>query len=340
MKKQKIIIVSLFGLGSEGGVERVVYYLKEILENKYTIEILTLGRSPKKFDALVGPILLSFRLFFKKRDFVISQGWHVWPYTSDIVIAHGTTAGYLYKIPEEATVGAKCISRMERIAAKKAKHICAVSENCREELVSILGISTSKISVLNNFVDEHRFYPIEKDRVEEQDKLIILYSGRLIKGKGVDFLLKLANAIEERNDVKLHIASNDEENIRLFKHLRNTKVSMGLSISEMNDFYNSGDVLYFPTRYEGFSMVTLEALSCGIPVMGTKYAIPRELDGRAYAVRCDDNKPNEIIDLGFRLKNDYKNRKRDIHKEIIENFGKVHYKKKLNKELKNAFQNN
>lgn len=110
MKKQKIIIVSLFGLDSEGGVERVVYYLKEILDNKYTIEILTLGRSPKKFDALVGPILLSFKLFFKKKDIVISQGWHVWPYTSDIVIAHGTTAGYLYKMPEEATIGAKFIS--------------------------------------------------------------------------------------------------------------------------------------------------------------------------------------------------------------------------------------
>lgn len=229
---------------------------------------------------------------------------------------------------------------MERIAAKKARHICAVSENCREELVSILGISTSKISVLNNFVDENRFYPIEKDRAEDDDKLIILYSGRLIKRKGVDLLLKLADVIEERNDVKLLIASNDEGNIHLFKPLRNTKVTTGLSILEMNDFYNSGDVLYFPTRYEGFSMVTLEALSCGIPVMGTKYAIPRELAGKAYAIKCDDDKPNEIIDLAFKLKCDYKNRKKDIHNEIIENFGKAHYKKRLNKELKDAFQNN
>ena len=41
MKKQKkIVIVSINGMKSVGGVERVVFYLHQILSNKYEVQIL------------------------------------------------------------------------------------------------------------------------------------------------------------------------------------------------------------------------------------------------------------------------------------------------------------
>lgn len=40
------------------------------------------------------------------------------------------------------------------------------------------------------------------------------------------------------------------------KHLH-----IGVLPDKMPDYYHSGDVMYFPTHYEGFSMSTLEALS-------------------------------------------------------------------------------
>ena len=41
----KILIVSQLGISNAGGVERVSYYLKEILEqNSYKVELLTRGK--------------------------------------------------------------------------------------------------------------------------------------------------------------------------------------------------------------------------------------------------------------------------------------------------------
>ncbi|MCR5421528.1 MAG: glycosyltransferase family 4 protein, partial [Lachnospiraceae bacterium] len=39
---------------------------------------------------------------------------------------------------------------------------------------------------------------------------------------------------------------------------------------ELNDFYNLGDAMIFPSKAEGFSLVILEAMSAGIPVIINK----------------------------------------------------------------------
>jgi len=50
---------------------------------------------------------------------------------------------------------------------------------------------------------------------------------------------------------------------------------------KMADIYNSMDLYAFPTGGEGFGIPTLEALSCGIPVVTTDYTTGKELAGDA-----------------------------------------------------------
>ena len=228
---------------------------------------------------------------------------------------------------------------MEKQALRRAKRVWAVSESCKNELINILNIQEKKIKVLNNFVDEHSFFPLN-DNESSCGKLIILYSGRLIKRKGVDNLLKLADAVKDKSNIELHIASNDSTNINIFRNIKNTKIFIGLSISEMNKFYNNGDVLYFPTRYEGFSMVTLEALSCGLPIIGSRYAIPIEIGKKDYAIIYDNDDPNEIIGIASKLKVKYQTRRQQIHTETITQFGKNRYVQALIEELKYVFKCN
>ncbi|MEH1740604.1 glycosyltransferase [Fusobacterium varium] len=64
------------------------------------------------------------------------------------------------------------------------------------------------------------------------------------------------------------IATFRTESIKLFQGLKNTEMRLDLNLEEIIKFYSEGDILYFPSLYEGFEMVTLEALVSGIPVLG------------------------------------------------------------------------
>jgi glycosyltransferase involved in cell wall biosynthesis len=157
---KKIVIVSLYGITNAGGVERVCYYLYEILSKKYPVQLVTkLNIKFGKFDTLLQPILMSIRLCFIRNKIVFSNSWQSFLYPVDFCVHHGTTKGFTMKIPETETFGSTIISLMEKISCKTARRIIAVSNSAARELMSLYGADPEKITILNNFVDEHLFYP-------------------------------------------------------------------------------------------------------------------------------------------------------------------------------------
>lgn len=337
MGKKRIAIVSIFGNESEGGVERVVYYLKELLQGQFDVEILSMKRSYGKLNLFIYPVWLSLRLFLRKRDVVISQAWHSWLYPADFVISHGTTKESVKQVPEEKTPGSVMIMLMEKLSVHRSRRVWAVSSHCKKELVRQYGVSPDKITVFNNFVDEDIFYPMDDTRAD--NKIILLFAGRLSKRKGLERLLKVSKYIEHLDDCELHIACNDSSHVSLFDKFHNTKIRTGLSLDKMNEFYNSGDILYFPTRYEGFSMVTLEALSSGLPVIGTGFAVPEELRKYPYVRIYEGEKAAEVVWIAREMKHSSKNKRNEIHQVIARDFGKSQYKKKLLKQVNDVLEN-
>ena len=321
----KVILVSLNGDDNSGGVERVVYYLNAILREKYSVSILKRRGKPGKFDKLIFPLLFSLRLIFKKDAIVISNSWQSFLYPVDFSIHHGTSAGYM----KHACIKSKkmaLLARMEKISARRAKTVIAVSENCKSELQSFYGIAPEKITVLNNFVDERLFFPQE---VKKNDKTMILFSGRLEERKGLSQLLEFARTIESTDKYALKIASNSDDNRALFENLKNTVILSHLDINAMREFYNSGDVLYFPTKYEGFSMATLEALACGIPVIGTAFAIPQELRRYNFVHVEESADSKNILSLIGQMKQKFADMRPEIHRQITKDFGYGQYRQKL-----------
>ena len=323
--KEKIIIVSLNGDDCSGGVERVVYYLKNILSEKYDVSVMKRNGKPGKLDKIIFPLLFSFRLLFKNKSLIISNSLQSFLYPADFSIHHGTSGGYMLHAGIKSKKTA-FLAWMEKISAKRAKTVIAVSENCRRELVELYGIPPVKIYVLNNFVDERLFYPQE---TEKNNKIKILFSGRLENRKGLSDLISLANSIELNDNCQLMIAVNSKENCESFVNYKNTVISAHLDIKSMREFYNSGDVFYFPTKYEGFSMSTLEALACGIPVVGTGFAIPEEIRSYDFVHLTEDGNAENIVKIIEKMKNDFYNKHSEIHGIIAKDFGTEQYKLKL-----------
>ena len=314
------------GDDNSGGVERVVFYLNAILREKYSVSILKRKGKPGVLDKLIFPVLFSLRLLFKKRDvIVISNSWQSFLYPVDFSVHHGTSAGFLLHAGIKSKKTA-LLAWMEKISAKRAKKVIAVSENCKSELQALYGIAPEKIIVLNNFVDERLFFSQE---TEKNDKITILFSGRLEERKGLSRLLELAHAIEKTDKFLLKIASNSSDNCALFANFKNTVILSHLDINAMREFYNSGDVFYFPTKYEGFSMATLEALACGIPVIGTGFAIPQEIRHYNF-VHIDESSDIKNIFLSVeQMKQNNKFNRQEIHRQITKDFGSEQYRQKL-----------
>lgn len=329
----------MLGVSNAGGVEKVSYYLKEILKEKYKVEILQKGKvSFGKLNNLIHPVLLSLRLCFKKNAFVIGNSWHCFLYPADISVHHGTSAGIM-KCTGEGGMSLKLTAWMEKVSAKRAKHVLAVSENCKRELVELYGIAEEKIEVLNNFVQDEVFTPKANfaDIREEGKKVInVCFSGALCYKKGIDKLQIFSDYIEKWDNpeyiIKLNIATNYEKNAEDFLGKKNTSVRTGLTSAQMPDFYRENDIMYFPTRYEGFSMAALEALSCGLPLVGSRFAVGPELEDFGFCKLIREESSPEvicgvIIDL-YRAMGE-KTTPAQIHEAVRERLGTEQYKEKL-----------
>ncbi len=342
--QRKAYLVSMNGMGNVGGMERVVFYLNEVLrEQGWQVIILDKDRInaywltkllQKVFGRVYGslyPILASLYLKqYKKRiDIVIGNGYLTPFITTDVCFCHGTLAGYTEHVRANDKIGWgwRLICYLEKCSMRRAKKIISVSHNAAKELQKYYQVKINKITVLNNCVDGSRFFPIE--RQYNCGKVNVIFCGRLEAGKGLRKLQQLASLIEG-TEIHLHIACNNPENSDNFDNLANTHINVGLNIDQLNDFYNQGDIMYFPSMYEGFEMVTPEALSAGVLVLGNPVGAIGELaETGFYGVRLLNNDDILMQIRALAAENeDYIVRKK-LHDDINAILGIDVYKKKL-----------
>lgn len=328
--KKTVCLVSKFGIENVGGLERVNMYLHEILSKKYNVKLIQKRKKPFSHgDWLLQSLYMSMRLFFIPRKIVVGTSWHSFLYPCDFSIHHGTTAGVIASKCEEESLYKRRISKMEQISAKLARKVLAVSENCKDELINFYGIKPEKIIVLNNFVNDEAFFPIERNSDSVSGNIKIIFAGRLGERKGINKILELSNLIEKKEGFELHIATSTGEFNHLFQNNGKTFIRTGLSFSQMNEFYNSGDIFYFPTNYEGFSMATLESLSAGTPVIGTKYAVMPELQKYDFVKVTDSKDMEQLLEDMKHIVHSNASKRSLIHGIIKEDFGRNQYEKKI-----------
>ena len=113
---------------------------------------------------------------------------------------------------------------------------------------------------------------------------------------------------------------------------KNTTVRTGLTSDQMPDFYRANDIMFFPTRYEGFSMAALEAVSCGLCLVGTEFAVGSELSDFDFCRQISlDSSIEEVTGAVIELFKKYclGTARTEIHNAVKERFGTEQYKKKL-----------
>ena len=178
------------------------------------------------------------------------------------------------------TVGKYCFTVGCKQAARCKRVVC-ISEHTKQELIKHFGVEESRVKVIRLGIrDDLR--PLNK----RNGKFRIGYLGQLDKRKRLDLLI---NAFKESSlDAELVIGGRgyDEAYFKVLAGLDSRIKFPGfVKDDELVDFYNSLDVLVFPSAIEGYGLPPVEAMACKKPVIVLNNAIiPWEVKSRCVIV--------------------------------------------------------
>ncbi|MCD4690918.1 glycosyltransferase family 4 protein [bacterium] len=193
--------------------------------------------------------------------------------------------------PLESFLFGRMARRTEVACLSRADRIIVLSDFSAEQLGSYYSFASGKVVKIPGGVDLKRFKPVG-DRTAVRRKLglpdagaVLFTARRLVPRMG---LPNLVEAFAEVHRVwpgaTLVIAGTG----RLDGELRSLAGELGLreavrfpgfvSEEELPDYYGAADLFVLPSvAFEGFGMVTLEALACGTPALGTPIGATPEI---------------------------------------------------------------
>ncbi len=180
--------------------------------------------------------------------------------------------------------GSKVVMELEKKGGLHADAIITVSNSMKKELTE-LGYPAEKIRVVWNGVDANKYDPsrVSEERIREirakygigDDDFMIFFIGRLARVKGVDKLIQaMPYVLEKHPSAKLVIVGLGDLKNKLVKQAKvlgiADKVKFRfefISEDERIAHYAACDVAVFPSLYEPFGIVALEAMSMARPVV-------------------------------------------------------------------------
>ena len=177
------------------------------------------------------------------------------------------------------------ILTMERMILKghRFKKIIAISELVKRNLIENYNVDEGDIEVIYNGVDLERFHPENRKKYIDEirrrhsiggNDFVILFAGSGFERKGVDYLLKASELVSEAITV-LIVGKGSEEKMR--RYIKKQRVIFCGPQKEIHKYYAASDIFVFPTIYEPFGNVHLEALASGLPVITTKLSGASEI---------------------------------------------------------------
>ena len=176
-------------------------------------------------------------------------------------------------------------SWVERTAYESAAAIIAVSHGMRADILrSYPQIDPDRVRVVHNGIDSELWSPQRDDAVLAQhgidpDRPSVVFVGRITRQKGLPYLLRAVEQLPPEVQVVLCAGAPDTPEIQvevedLIAGLRQDRdgvvwIAEMLPRADVIAILTAGTVFVCPSVYEPLGIVNLEAMACGLPVVGT-----------------------------------------------------------------------
>ncbi len=199
------------------------------------------------------------------------------------------------KVPEQSSLYPRLYHKyLQRMEAKRAHRIIAISAQTYKELISYWSIPSERIRLIH-----HALRPslqskhISHDAIAAMHALYgqryLLHVGRIMPRKNVEMLIEAFCMLAERfPDLHLVLTGGlgyaSNKVVRLIEtspHQERIHLAGWVSEEDLGPLYAGACALVFPSKHEGQGLPTLEAMACGTPVVASPEAASIEIAGDA-----------------------------------------------------------
>ena len=169
------------------------------------------------------------------------------------------------------------------IGRDSPKALIVVSQSMKREFARHYGDAAKNIIVIPNGVDILRFHPtnrlLYRDQIRQKHGVsrsdpLLMFAGGDWERKGVRYIIEALPLLSKRN-VKLIIIGSDDEKfygqLAELKRVRERIIFVPHS-SNLWEYYAASDIFVFPTIYEPFGLVIVEAMASGLPAITSRVA--------------------------------------------------------------------
>lgn len=168
------------------------------------------------------------------------------------------------------------LANLIRFAIQESDAVTAVSDALIRQTKELLGID-KEIRRIYNFIDPEIFHPIDvssyRKELAPMGEKILLHMSNFRAVKRVEDVVHIFHRVRKVLPTKLVLIGEGPE----LPHVRRLEREYGLE----NQIYYLGnredvaelvalaDILLLPSQKESFGLVALEAMACGVPVVGS-----------------------------------------------------------------------
>ena len=169
---------------------------------------------------------------------------------------------------------------------RDADAFVAMSRAIREEILAA-GVPGERVRVLRHGVDTERFrpaFPAERadlrSRLGLPDGILAVYTGRLLRGKGLEALLEgFAGVARDVPDLRLVlVGSGGGQALSVEEELKGRAAEVDLAgrvvftgrLERVEDALRAADLFVFPSIFEALGISLVEAAACGIPAVASR----------------------------------------------------------------------
>ncbi len=234
---------------------------------------------------------------------VLAQYARTLPQRFDVIHIHdwlATVAGielkYAWKVPLVVTIhatergrhqgwlsndGSRQIDNLEWRACFEAWRIIVCSQHMAQEVHEFFGAPLDKISVIPNGIDPNSLYfcdEAERQSIRTEfapfDEHLLFFVGRIVHEKGLQVLIHaMPQILQEHRNVRLLVAGKNCEQMWPLANglgVAHAVNFLGFISDERRDcLYQAVDTAVFPSLYEPFGIVALEAMALGCNVVAS-----------------------------------------------------------------------
>jgi glycosyltransferase involved in cell wall biosynthesis len=209
---------------------------------------------------------------------------------------------------------------------RRATAIISVSEKARQDVIRFLNIDPRKVRTIHLAPVKH-FRKIEDDSLLQSirgkyglPKRFVLNVGLIYPGKNIPNLLRALKLVRENADIDLVIAGVGkrmyQDDLMMIDELAlqdHVLLPGYIPHEDLVGVYNLAEAVVFPSFYESFPAIPLEANACGCPVVTSRTGGTPEAAGEA-ALYVDPHSVDEIAAAIRRVMTDSRLRKDLIEK--------------------------